>query len=198
MPAIDAVVFDLGKVLIDYSYDDFFKLLNSRGGSFSSEADFVAKVDLTAYEHGHYDDAEFLQRVNSCLTDPLPDDTLLAAWKNLFTPATQMLGLAKTLKQQCQVYVLSNTSAIHWSYLQETYALPDMCHGLLASFEVGHMKPTREIFAIAEQRFNLTPERSLFIDDKEENVQGARACGWQGLWHRNFAKTQDVVFSLLT
>ncbi len=197
MPAIDAVVFDLGKVLIDYSYDGFFKLLNSRGGSFASEADFVSKVDLLAYEHGHYSDAEFLRRINACLANPLPEETLVAAWKDLFTPVQPMLALAKELKQRCRVYLLSNTSAIHWAYLQETYSLAQVCHDLFASFQVGRMKPAAEIFAIAEQRFGLGPQRTLFIDDRQENVAGAIACGWQGLWHRDFSETRQVVLQLV-
>ncbi len=197
MPAIDAVVFDLGKVLIDYGYDGFFKLLNSRGGSFSSEADFVSKVDLIAYEHGHYDDAEFLRRVNSCLEDPLPAATLVAAWKDLFSPVMSMLAFAKGLKPRCRVYVLSNTSAIHWAHLQATYRLADVCHDLFASFEVGCMKPAKGIFTIAERRFDLVPQTTLFVDDRQENVAGAIACGWQGIWHRDETETRKMIQDLV-
>ena len=197
MAAIDAVVFDVGRVLIDYSYKDFFQLLNSRGGVFSSEDDFTGKVGLIDYEHGRMTDADFLNRINSLLDEPLAEDSLIAAWKDLFTPATPMLELAQQLKQRCRVYLLSNTSAIHWAHLQATYDLPALCHDLFASCEVGHMKPAPEIFAIAEQRFGLVPERSVFIDDKQENVAGAQACGWQGLWHRNAVETREVVLALV-
>ena len=185
MKVVNNVVFDVGRVLIDFSYDDFFATLRNRGGQIDNEADFSEKVGLIPYEHGEISSSDFFERINSLLVDPLSVVELKNAWNNLFTPIDDMLTFAGELKVCCGVFLLSNTSELHWQYLQQTFNLNAICHDLLASYEVGVMKPDPEIFRAAERRFGLEPETTIFIDDKRENVEGALACGWQGMWHRD-------------
>jgi HAD superfamily hydrolase (TIGR01509 family) len=52
------------------------------------------------------------------------------------------------------------------------------------------MKPAPEIFTAACKRFDLQPEITVFVDDLQDNVKGAIACGWQGVWHRDVASTK--------
>jgi len=186
---VNNIVFDVGRVLIDFTYDDFFALLRKRGGLIRDEADFSGKVDLIAYEHGRISSADFIVRVSSLLTEPLPESELIAAWNGLFTPIDDMLNLARQLRSRCGVYLFSNTSEIHWSHLQAHYDLHSVCHGLLASFEIGAMKPDARAFAAAQQYFGLEPKSTLFVDDKIENVSGALACGWKAFQHRDTAET---------
>ena len=47
------------------------------------------------------------------------------------------------------------------------------------SFEIGAMKPDARIYAAAAEMAGVPPEKIFFIDDREENVEGARAAGWQ-------------------
>lgn len=186
---VNNIVFDVGRVLIDFTYDDFFALLRKRGGLIRDETDFSEKVDLIAYEHGRISSADFIDRVNSLLTEPLPVNELIEAWNGLFTPIDDMLSLARQLRARCGVFLFSNTSEIHWSHLQMNYDLHSVCHGLLASFEIGAMKPDTKAFAAAQQHFGLDPKSTLFIDDKIENISGALSCGWQAFQHRNAAET---------
>ena len=193
---IKNVVFDVGRVLIDYSYDTFFALLRNNGAQIVDEQDFVRQVDLIEYEHGRMSAGEFLRRVNALLNDPMPEQDLRVAWNDLFTPIPEMLFFAGQLKSRCRVYLFSNTSDLHWAHLQQTYALNAICHGLAASCELGAMKPAPEAYREMERRFGLLPQETLFIDDKEENVAGALACGWQGIWHRDVLTTKTRIDDL--
>jgi putative hydrolase of the HAD superfamily len=190
MTRVNDVVFDVGRVLIDFSYVPFLALLRSRGARIDSVEDFVAQTELIRYEHGEISSAEFLDRLNGLLAEPLPTAELVAAWNDLFTPVDEMLQLAAALKNHCGVYLLSNTSELHWQHLESAFNLDTICHDRLASFEVGAMKPAPEIFSAACHRFDLQPETTVFIDDLETNVNGAIACGWQGIWHRELAGTR--------
>jgi HAD superfamily hydrolase (TIGR01509 family) len=190
MAMVDNVVFDVGRVLIDLQYGAFFDLLQSRGASIASVEDFIDRADLHRYEHGEMSSAEFLERVNGLLSEPLPPAELAAAWNDLFSPIQEMLDLAALLKAHCGVYLLSNTSELHWEHLARTFAFDRICHDRLASYQVGAMKPDPEIFSAACQHFGLRPERTVFIDDLEKNVRGAQACGWYGVWHREIAATK--------
>ncbi|SHJ43597.1 putative hydrolase of the HAD superfamily [Malonomonas rubra DSM 5091] len=185
MAQVSDVVFDVGRVLIDFSYDNFAETLRQHGLSCKGPEDFLEHVDLIAYEHGEISTEAFLQQINSLLAEPMPFDELKNAWNNLFSPIREMLAVAGVLKKHCGVYLLSNTSELHWQYLQDAFGLDKVCHDRLASFEVGVMKPAPAIFSAACNRFDLHPETTVFIDDIEDNVRGAVACGWHGIWHRD-------------
>lgn len=190
MALVSDVVFDVGRVLIDFSYDRFAAKLRQHGAICEGPEGFLENVDLIGYEHGEISSAEFLRQVNAILEVPIPNAELIVAWNDLFTPIHEMLTVARILKQHCGVYLLSNTSELHWHYLQDAFGLDEICHDLLASYEVGVMKPTPEIFSAACNRFDLQPQTTVFVDDLEENVKGAIACGWQGVWHRDVETTR--------
>ncbi len=84
--------------------DIFFSLLRSRGAQISDEADFAQKVDLIPYEHGRISDDDFLDKLGSMLSDPLPKQDLATAWNNIFEPIENMLALAGKLNSQCRVF----------------------------------------------------------------------------------------------
>lgn len=187
---IRAIVFDVGRVLIDFSYDDFFAWLAQRGADLKGVDDFVQRTDLHAYEHGWIDDDRFLAGLTRLLVRPVDRQQLLAQWLDLFDPIDDMLQLATQLKARYRVYMLSNTSALHWQHIVPHYQLESCCHGLLASYEVGAMKPDPAIFRAAEQKFELKPKTTVFIDDIADNVRGAEACDWQGIHHKNSRDTR--------
>jgi len=190
MAQVSDVVFDVGRVLIDFSYDQFAETLRKHGADCNGPEDFLEHVNLIGYEHGEISSDDFLRQVNALLKDAMPLDELKAAWNNLFSPIREMLAVAGQLKQHCGVYLLSNTSELHWQYLQDAFGLDKVCHDLLASYEVGVMKPAPAIFSAACSRFDLHPETTVFIDDLEDNVQGAMACGWHGIWHRSIESSK--------
>lgn len=182
---ISAIVFDVGRVLIDFSYDTFFAWLATQGAQFNGVDEFIALTDLRAYEHGHISNTEFLGKLSNLLSQPVDEAILIRKWLDLFRPIEEMLQLARQLKQHHGVYLLSNTSALHWQHVVAHFQLDQLSHGLLASYEVGAMKPDPAIFRAAEQQFELRPKTTVFIDDIADNAEGAQRCGWQGIHHQN-------------
>ena len=80
-----------------------------------------------------------------------------------------------------RLFYLSNMPAPYASHLER-------CHDFVAEFadgifsgRVGLIKPDAAIFVLAEARFALDPQHTLFIDDHPANVQAAAGRGWQGL-----------------
>ncbi len=197
MSPIKNIVFDVGKVLVDFSYDDLFRFLREKGAKFKDVEDFVSQVDLLAYEHGLISDDAFIDKVQKMLSHKADRGALIRQWVEIFKPIHEMLDLARHLQARFGVYLLSNTSALHWAYLIEEYQLAKIGMDMIASFEVGAMKPSPKIFQAAEKRFGLKPESTLFIDDIQENAAGAMACGWQGIHHRGITETKGQMEALL-
>ncbi len=196
MTQVHHVVFDLGKVLVDFSYSQLFPLLRRRGALIRDVEDFAVRVKLADYEHGRMSTDDFLHGINGLLSAPLDVVELKNAWCGIFTPQPQMMTLARRLRTQVGVYIISNTGKIHWDHLRERFSLNDLCDDAFASCEVGQMKPAAGIFATAEERFGFTPAEVVFIDDREENVAGAIACGWQAIQHQSYAQTRDALIEM--
>ena len=188
---ITSVVFDLGRVLVDFSHEIFISFMNERGALIIDNQEFMAKTRTMDFEHGRISNDDFIEGVQKLLTKETSKTEIIQAWNSVFSPIDEMLELITTLKSRMPVYILSNTNFIHWKHLRETYQLDARSHGLLASCEVESMKPDRKIYKEAETRFSLEPKKTLFIDDIEKNVEGALACGWQGLTHHSVEATRS-------
>jgi len=77
------------------------------------------------------------------------------------------------------IYILSNMQHHVWAYLRQNHPCFELCTGVVVSCEAGVNKPDPKIYQHLCQRFSLTPSECIFIDDMLENVEAARACGWQ-------------------
>ena len=180
---ISNIVFDLGRVLIDFQYDELLQLLHNQGAIYSSTEELLERVDLFAYECGQVTDAEFLENLNSLLQRPVHDEMLRNKWLHVFTAIPPMITLAQSLSIRYGVFILSNASSMHWDYLKEAFDIESIGRGQLASFQAGVRKPSPEIYRAAELQFGLIPSTTLFIDDLAENAEGARQCGWHAIHH---------------
>jgi len=107
-----------------------------------------------------------------------------------------MFELADGLMAGYRVYLLSNVGELHWRHLDELYGIASVGHGAIASFRVGAVKPSAEIYREAERRFGLDPGATVFIDDLHRNVVGARDCGWRAIHHVDPATTRRELGAL--
>jgi len=184
------IVFDVGRVLIDFSYDALFAFFREQGVVLNRIDDFAEKLDLKSYEYGRISSDEFIHNLSGLFLNPPDDRVLITKWTEIFSPMMEMLEFASELKKDHRVFLLSNTSALHWTYLLDEYNLKERSSGVLASFEVGAMKPEAKIFREAERRFDLSPENTVFIDDIKENALGAVSCGWHAIHHVGVGETK--------
>jgi FMN phosphatase YigB (HAD superfamily) len=77
---------------------------------------------------------------------------------------------------------LSNTNRRHWEIMTsapERFAAFHALERRWNSFELRERKPDAAIYRAMEQASGVAASRILFFDDREENVEAARACGWR-------------------
>lgn len=186
---IRSLIFDVGKVLVHFSFEEFRQFLFSKGAEISSTEEFIIKTQLELYEVGGLSSDEFLIGLGALLREQTPVEELSQRWQQIFSPQEDMIALARSLEANYQVGLLSNTSELHWNYLCSNYQLNTIGQGAVTSFGAKAMKPAPEIYLQAEQQFGLTPEHSVFIDDIAENIEAARARGWHGVQHKSYVET---------
>jgi putative hydrolase of the HAD superfamily len=124
-----------------------------------------------------------------------------AFWSGLFdilTPLEQNVRVLEELHRRgYRLLILSNFIEEGYHYVRSKYDFFSLFEGGVISWEIRALKPEPEIYDTLIERYGLTPSRSLFIDDREENVAGARERGLQALHHAPGASLEEQVHFLL-
>lgn len=187
------IIFDLGKVLVDYDYQLVFDFLHMQGGGHLDPDTFARKARFDLYESGQISDQEFYTRVLAQVPEPFSFADWARVWTSIFTPDDEMLALFDKLHLRYPVFILSNIGPLHFEYLERRVGLSGRCRGVLTSWRAGVMKPSAQIYTRAEREFGVSGEHVTFIDDREDNVAAARAAGWRAIHHESPAATTDAL-----
>lgn len=105
-------------------------------------------------------------------------------WCDHFTLDRGSFAVLKSLSNKLPTYLLSNTNALHIEHIRERYAFPSIVKGAILSHELNLRKPQREIYEAALKMSGTAPEETIFIDDLEENCEGARKAGLHAIRYR--------------
>jgi len=134
-------------------------------------------------------DAEFCQVVNELLSIELSQASFEAIW-NSFLGIIKLdkLHLMLALKEKFNVLILSNTNAIHQSAFDRrvgehipSKTMADLVHTAYYSHELGLRKPDPHIYQKVIDLQNLNPAKTIFFDDRLENITAAQDSGIQAI-----------------
>lgn len=150
---------ELAKALVDHQ--DWFDFDRGFIGSALLAERSAARLGLDAA-----DTHAFIERIPHVL--PVCADALMV-----------MQALADGQHGAHRVLYLSNMPATFASVLEARCPWIARFEGGIFSGRVKMAKPDAEIYLAAEQRLNLDPAQTLFLDDSQRNVYAARARGWR-------------------
>jgi putative hydrolase of the HAD superfamily len=182
---IEALLFDLGRVIIDLDTGRAHARWAELAGvpvTYIEERSRIGLVGSDAFhchERGEISDQEFFEHVRCALQIDLSDEQIKDGWNAIFVG--EMPGIRPILaraRQRLPLYAFSNTNAAHqacWS-VQFADMLADF-RKVYVSNEVGARKPDVAAFQLVAAGMGVAPHRILFFDDLAENVLGARASG---------------------
>jgi FMN phosphatase YigB (HAD superfamily) len=193
---ITSIVFDIGWVLAHLDYSRLSAFLREHGVDMDKPYEIFERAALAEHETGRLAGDGLLANLASLGDRPMDAVVLRNCWNEMFELQVPMVNLARRLAEHYRVHLLSNIGDLHWAYLSREYGLHRLGHGALPSFVAGVMKPEPGIYAEAERRFELEPARTVFIDDRPENIEQARERGWYGVRHEGFAKTVEALAQL--
>lgn len=102
------------------------------------------------------------------------------ALKN-FSPIEPMHKLAEDLKKKYKIGLLTNIFLGHFEIFYNSGKIPHVSYdAIIKSCDEGFAKPEKEIYEIATQKANVSPQEILFIENKKEYVDAAINYGWSG------------------
>ncbi len=103
-------------------------------------------------------------------------------YSDRFTRKEETIELLRKLGEKYLVAMLSNTNAMHYPYWSKVLGVDmNLFKELILSFQVGLMKPDKEIFLAAAKRLKVKPEQCVFIDDVKEYVNAAKKVGMRAI-----------------
>ena len=111
--------------------------------------------------------------------------------KNLYNSSVEVLDFL--LKKNYECYVLSNWSAETFVGMKEEYPFLKKFNGLIISGEEKLCKPDKKIYELAIKRFNLNPKKTIFIDDKHENIIAAKYLDFQTIHLKDPYKIKEMI-----
>lgn len=179
MPAIDAVILDLGNVLVLHDNALLFRNLGAQFGRSAQEAAAVVEPLWERINRGTLAGDALIDTVARGLGGPIDRDRFVELWNSHFTPHLPMLGVVDSLIGRTRLVLLSNTNALHFDWIRARVPLLDAFDALVVSHETGLAKPDRAIFERAVACAGTTADRTVFFDDLEPYVVAARGAGLQ-------------------
>ncbi len=183
---ISAVVFDLGKVLLDFNYDLVIsRVAGNNNGSASEVRQLLIETSLLGdYESGRTTSEEFHQQLTARLKHEIPYPQFREQFADIFSPIPEMIQAQQQLaSRNIPTFIFSNTNEIAITHIRERYPFFNHFTGYILSYEVGTMKPLPAIYEALESLADTPPEQLLYLDDRPENVQAAVDRGWNGVVH---------------
>ena len=174
----DALIFDLGGVIIAHDNAVMYRALASR-----CPDEDAGRAALKVLRGQSWDTGAPIADLHQALRDKAGYganwDQFVRDWTCHFTVDDAMLDFVEALAARRRTFLFSNTNAEHWDHLV------DRTGGRLGrlerylSHELGLAKPSRDSFLEVARQAGVEPGRAIFFDDVEANVVGARAAGFQ-------------------
>jgi putative hydrolase of the HAD superfamily len=166
--------FDYEEIKRDFFQREFLEVLRGR-------------LDLYVALHGYLDTKGLADRMEEFVAywfekDAVIDRAVLAetdAWR-------QRTG------GRC--FAASNQEHHRVAYLRDQAGLGPHFDEIVYSAALGVCKPDRVFFTSAQARMRVAAAQSiLFVDDKADNVDGARMCGWRAMLYRGPASLSQAL-----
>ena len=130
------------------------------------------------FESGTLEPEDFVRELSKTLELRVDYNQFCEIWNSVFLPQTLIPeSMLKGIKERYRLILLSNTNAIHFKMLEQSYPCLRHFDDMVLSYRVGALKPAPAIYREAIARAECRPEECFFTDDIPEYVAGARAAG---------------------
>ncbi len=193
-------IFDLGNVLVDYN-----PMRCILGYTHNiSDANYIASEVFASPEWIELDRGTLSyesaleiwktrvpERLHSCL------DEVIANYHKNLPEKLDMTSIVKRLKAKGNsIYILSNVSE-RFDLIVEDCTFMGYIDGRVLSWEEKAVKPSPEIYVALLNKFSLSPEECIFIDDSADNVRTAKKFGMAGYIFDGDVKKLEKTFTEL-
>lgn len=178
---IHNIVFDIGQVLAEFRWKEFIQDLgyadeiNERIGKATVLSPYWNEVD-----RGLLSLDEIIEECVALDTEiEEPIRHFFRDQREIVVEFDYSERLIRSLKERgYKVYILSNYGERNFSYVRESFHFLSLVDGGVISYEIKKTKPEPEIYQALIDKYTIKPEESVFLDDLEKNILGAKKMGF--------------------
>lgn len=194
------VLFDLDEVLADYDRTVRLSHLAHAIGSSTQgvyEAIYGSGIEDAA-DSGMLTGDTYLDALSTHLGRHVTVDAWTAARREATLVRPYMLELAARLSTQVTVAILTNNSVLLAEQLHRIApSLFPLFEGrAFASAQFGASKPQPQVYTNCLETLGVAADSTLFVDDNEANVEGAREAGLLAHHYRDFVGMEAALRAL--
>lgn len=188
---IDAVVFDVGNVLLSWQAQELLDLLVSERPDLHEE--LIIRIFKSPYWCMRDRGSATLEEVIQAMSRTAPDlepyiRRVMEGWIDLPVLPEGVEALKVCKAHGVKLYALTNYADKEFAHACEVNDFFSLFDGYVVSGRLHMVKPGHEIYEHLISQYGLNPSRTLFIDDSPANIEAALECGWQGLCHNRPGK----------
>jgi FMN phosphatase YigB (HAD superfamily) len=191
-----AVVFDLGKVLVEFDWSIAARKMSAR--SSVSPDDLLRVFDysplLVDFELGRLSNERFFAGAAELAGFKGDFPEFAGIFADIFTEMTAMTALHAELRRRgVPTFIFSNTNDLAVTHIRGKFPFFAHFDGYVLSYQHGALKPNAPLYEAVERMTGRAGAELLYIDDRPENIEAGRARGWQVILQEQPEKTITAV-----
>ena len=191
---ITTIIFDFGDIFINLEKEAQIEAFNKLG-LFGPNDELVAANDL--FEKGEISELQFIETFQKFIPDASIDE-IRKAWNSIIGDfPLYRLEFLQLLTRKYKLFLLTNTDETHISRFEHKVGISffsdfyQCFEKVYYSYEMGKRKPDPAVFNTILNKYDISPKRTLFIDDKKVNTDAAASLGIH-VWNLQVGQ-EDVV-----
>lgn len=198
---LNAVIFDLGKVVFDYAFSNAYNFWSLKSSKSTEEirSKFKFGNDFEDFESGLISALDFYKSVNRNLETNLSYEEFCIGWNSIYL--NEYTGISKVLndlKNKYKIVALTNTNELHkpiWNDKFNNVITP--FEKVFCSHEIKNRKPNIKAYQIVLEYLQFEVNSVLFIDDNEANIQTARELGLRTILAFDFDQMKNEIEKII-
>jgi 2-haloacid dehalogenase len=199
MNSFPVLIFDLGKVLVDFDYSIAAQKIAAR--STHAPADLHGFLGssplLVQYECGQLTRQRFYDAVSDAIGFQGDLAEFGSYFADIFTAMPGTIALHAELRRRgFKTFIFSNTNDLAIEHIRQNFPFFANFEGYIFSYEVGGLKPQPEIYAAMEAMTGRRGADLIYLDDRAENVAAGAARGWRAILHESPERTRQALTNL--
>lgn len=178
------IIFDVGNVLVEWECDTFFERFGITGEAREAVSDAtVRSKSWDEYDRSLRSNEELLAQFIG--NAPEYEREIRLLWENVGMTIHKYDYTSKWIKNLKEngyhVYILSNYSTWTYEHTKKELDFLTEADGALLSCQVHQVKPEPEIYRTLLDKFGLSADECIFLDDRQVNLDAAGEFGIKGI-----------------
>jgi FMN phosphatase YigB (HAD superfamily) len=193
---VKAIVFDLGKVLVDFDYEIAARKIAARSGtSLEQIHEIICRSPiLVGYETGQLSTQQFFEAVCAETGFDGGIEEFSDSFADIFVPIEEMVRFqSKARGLGHPTFIFSNTNDLAVTHIRRNFPFFSNFDDYILSYQHGVMKPDERLYAVVERESGRSGGEIVYLDDRPENVAAGAARGWHAILHQSPGQTLGAI-----